>query len=211
MVNILIAEDDPVSCYMLETTLLKWGYQVTVTGDGALAYQALQEKDAPHLVILDWMMPNLDGLELCRKLRQDPTKQSTYIIMLTAKSEKKDIITGLEEGADDYITKPFDREELRVRVRVGARIVELQQTLADRVNELEAALTNVKQLQGILPICSHCKKVRDDQNYWQQVESYISKHTDAQFSHSICPDCFEQITKAQIEELKHRLRKDTKF
>jgi CheY-like chemotaxis protein len=196
---------------MLETTLLKWGYKVIVTRDGEIAYQVLQQEDAPPLLILDWMMPNMDGLELCRKLREDPAKHSTYIIMLTAKSDKKDIVMGLEVGADDYITKPFDREELRVRVRVGARIIELQQTLANRVAELEEALANVKQLQGILPICSHCKKVRDDQNYWQQVESYISTHTDAQFSHSICPECFEQITKTQIEELKHRLRRDNKY
>jgi hypothetical protein len=90
-------------------------------------------------------------------------------------------------------------------------MIELQQSLADRITQLEDALANVKHLQGILPICSHCKKVRDDQNYWQQVESYISTHTDAQFSHGICPECFDQITKAQIEELKDRLRKDTKF
>jgi phosphoserine phosphatase RsbU/P len=210
-VNILIAEDDPVSSYMLETTLSKWGYTVTIANDGDLALQTLQQKDAPQLVILDWMMPNLDGIELCRKLREDPAKQSTYIILLTAKSDKKDVVIGLDMGADDYITKPFDSEELRARVRVGARMVELQKTLADRITQLEAAIANVKQLQGILPICSHCKKVRDDQNYWQQVESYISTHTDAQFSHSICPECFEHITKTQIEELKHRMRRDTKY
>lgn len=196
---------------MLETTLSKWGYTVTIAHDGDLALQTLQQKDAPQLVILDWMMPNLDGIELCRKLREDPAKQSTYIILLTAKSDKKDVVIGLDMGADDYITKPFDSEELRARVRVGARMVELQKTLADRITQLEAAIANVKQLQGILPICSHCKKVRDDQNYWQQVESYISTHTDAQFSHSICPECFEHITKTQIEELKHRMRRDTKY
>jgi phosphoserine phosphatase RsbU/P len=211
VVNILIAEDDPVSSYMLETTLSKWGYTVTIANDGDLALQALQQKDAPQLVILDWMMPNLDGIELCRKLREDPAKQSIYIILLTAKSDKKDVVIGLDMGADDYITKPFDSEELRARVRVGARMVELQQTLAHRITQLEVAMANVKQLQGILPICSHCKKVRDDQNYWQQVESYISTHTDAQFSHSICPECFEHITKTQIEELKHRMRRDTKY
>lgn len=196
---------------MLETTLTKWGYTVIVTRDGETALQALQEKDSPQLVILDWMMPNLDGLELCKRLRENPAQHSTYIIMLTAKSDKKDIVMGLDVGADDYITKPFDRDELRARVRVGERMVELQNALADRVTELEDALANVKQLQGILPICSHCKKVRDDQNYWQQVESYISTHTGAQFSHGICPDCFEKITKTQIEELKQRLRKDTKY
>jgi phosphoserine phosphatase RsbU/P len=210
-VNILIAEDDPVSSYMLETTLSKWGYSVTIANDGDLALQTLQQKDAPQLVILDWMMPNLDGIELCRKLREDPAKQSTYIILLTAKSDKKDVVIGLDMGADDYITKPFDSEELRARVRVGARMVELQNTLANRITQLEEAIANVKQLQGILPICSHCKKVRDDQNYWQQVESYISTHTDAQFSHGICPECFEHITKTQIEELKHRMRRDTKY
>jgi phosphoserine phosphatase RsbU/P len=209
--NILIAEDDPVSSYMLETTLSKWGYTTIVARDGELALQALQKEDAPQLVILDWMMPNMDGIELCKKLRENPEKQSTYIILLTAKSDKKDVVMGLDMGADDYITKPFDRNELRARVRVGARIIELQQSLADRIAQLEDALANVKQLQGILPICSHCKKVRDDQNYWQQVEAYISTHTDAQFSHGICPECFEQITKTQIDELKHRLRRDTKY
>jgi phosphoserine phosphatase RsbU/P len=210
-VNILIAEDDPVSSYMLDTTLSKWGYKVIVAHDGELAWQVLQQKEAPQLVILDWMMPNLDGIELCKKLREDSARQSTYIILLTAKSDTKDVVIGLDMGADDYITKPFDREELRARVRVGARMVELQQTLADRISQLEDAIANVKQLQGILPICSHCKKVRDDQNYWQQVESYISTHTDAEFSHSICPDCFEKITKTQIESLKQRMRRDTKY
>jgi len=206
VVKILIAEDDPVSCYMLEATLAKWGYTVVVTRDGAAAFKALQQDDAPQIAILDWMMPNLDGLQVCERLRQNPLKQGIYIILLTARSEKQDIIRGLEVGADDYIVKPFDRDELRARIRVGCRIAELQEALAVRVSELEAALANVKQLQGILPICSHCKKVRNDDNYWEQVETYISTHTDAEFSHSICPDCFESITKPQIEALKERLR-----
>ena len=206
MVKILIAEDDPVSCYMLEATLAKWGYPVVVTRDGAAALEALQQDDAPQIAILDWMMPNLDGLEVCQRLRRNPLKQGIYIILLTARSEKQDIIRGLEVGADDYMIKPFDRDELRARIRVGCRIAELQEALAVRVAELEAALANVKQLQGILPICSHCKKVRNDENYWEQVETYISTHTDAEFSHSICPDCFESITKPQIEALKERLR-----
>ena len=206
--KILIAEDDPISSYVLETTLNKWGYEVVVTHDGEEALAGLLAEDAPPLAILDWMMPNLDGLEVCRRLRERAEKQSIYIILLTAKTEKKDVVAGLEMGADDYITKPFDRSELRARVRVGARMIELQQALAERVGELQEALANVKQLQGILPICSHCKKVRDDSNYWQQVESYVSSHTDAQFSHSICPDCFERYTKPQLEALKQQLRKE---
>src|SRR5207237_6416573 len=107
------------------------------------------------------------------------------------------IVTGLTAGADDYIVKPFQRDELHARVRVGERLLELQATLADRVKELEAALARVKLLHGLLPICSYCKKVRDDQNYWQQVESYISAHSGVQFSHGICPGCYESLMKKE--------------
>jgi sigma-B regulation protein RsbU (phosphoserine phosphatase) len=110
----------------------------------------------------------------------------------------------LEAGADDYLTKPFDPQELRARIKVGERILGLQTSLAERVTELEDALSRVKQLQGLLPICSYCKKIRDDQNYWEQVESYISKHTEAQFSHGICPDCYAQFVTPDIERLAKR-------
>src|SRR5262249_3973980 len=153
--------------------------------------KALQAPDAPKLAILDWMMPELDGVDVCRTLRAEPSAEPTYIILLTAKAEKGDIVKGLEAGADDYLTKPFDRNELRARLQVGLRMLELQKNLADRVRELEAALSNVKQLQGLIPICSYCKKIRDDKNYWQQVECYVSAHTDARFSHGICPACLD--------------------
>ncbi len=159
--KILIAEDDMVSRRVLEVTLQKWGYEVVITSDGNEAWAVMQGKDAPSLIILDWMMPGLDGVELCRKARQLPNLASFYIILLTAKGSKQDIVEGLDAGADDYLTKPFDREELRARVRVGARVVELQEGLTDRLQELEEALTLVKQLQGILPICSYCKNIRD--------------------------------------------------
>lgn len=192
--KILIAEDDPVSRCLLEATLVKSGYEVIVTTNGEDAWEAL-ERDAPPVAILDWMMPGLDGVEVCRRVRAIQTPAPTYLILLTAKSEKQDIVHGLEAGADDYVTKPFDRLELQSRVSVGLRIAELQRNLANRVVDLEAALTRVKQLQGLLPICSYCKKVRDDQNYWQQVDSYISKHSEVEFSHSICPACFDSVMK----------------
>ena len=192
--KILIAEDDPVSRCLLEATLVKSGYKVTVTTNGEEAWEVLQ-RDAPPVAILDWMMPGLDGVEVCRRVRAIQTPTPTYLILLTAKSEKRDIVHGLESGADDYVTKPFDRLELQSRVSVGLRIAELQRNLASRIAELEAALTRVKQLQGLLPICSYCKKVRDDQNYWQQVDSYISKHSEVEFSHSICPACFDSVMK----------------
>jgi sigma-B regulation protein RsbU (phosphoserine phosphatase) len=199
--RILIAEDEPLSRRVLELTLAKWGYDVVATCDGSQAWETLQQEEAPQLAILDWMMPGLDGLEICRKLREAPATQSIYTILLTAKGGKGDLVVGLDAGANDFLTKPFDREELRARVQVGVRMVELQNSLAQRVKELQAALSQVKQLQGILPICSHCNKIRDDQNYWQKVESYVSEHSEAQFSHSICPDCYEQIVQPQLEQM----------
>ena len=188
----LIAEDDPVSRVFLELSLIKWGYEVIVTCDGGEAWEALQ-REAPPIAILDWMMPGIDGVEVCRRARAIQTPTPTYLILLTAKNEKEEVVEGLEAGADDYLTKPFNRAELHARIKVGLRITELQRNLADRVVELQSALSRVNQLQGLLPICSYCKKVRDDQNYWQQVDSYISKHADIEFSHGICPACYESV------------------
>lgn len=188
----LIAEDDPVSRVFLELSLIKWGYEVIVTCDGSEAWEALQ-REAPPIAILDWMMPGIDGVEVCRRARAIQTSTPTYLILLTAKSEKEEVVEGLEAGADDYLTKPFNRAELRARIKVGLRITELQRNLAERVVELQSALSRVNQLQGLLPICSYCKKVRDDQNYWQQVDSYISKHADIEFSHGICPACYDSV------------------
>jgi DNA-binding response OmpR family regulator len=143
----------------------------------------------------------MDGIEVCRKLRQLPEARAVHIILVTACRDKDDIVAGLEAGANDYITKPFEPAELRARLRAGARIVELQKNLADRVRELEGALAKVKQLQGLLPICAYCKKIRDDHNYWQQVEAYISSHSEAQFTHGICPDCHERLVKPELEAL----------
>jgi sigma-B regulation protein RsbU (phosphoserine phosphatase) len=196
--KILIAEDDPVSRCFLEVTLVKWGYEVISTCDGNQAWEALQ-RDAPVIAILDWMMPGIDGAEVCRRARTIETTMPTYVIMLTAKSEKQDVVEGLGAGADDFVTKPFNRAELRARIKVGLRVAALQRSLAERVVELEAALSRVKQLQGLLPICCYCKQVRDDQNYWQQVDSYFSKHSDVAFSHSICPTCYDRHVKRQIK------------
>jgi sigma-B regulation protein RsbU (phosphoserine phosphatase) len=174
---------------MLEATLISWGYEVQVTCDGRTASNALAVVDPPRLALLDWMLPEMDGLEICRRARSTLTGRSIYIILLTTRSRKEDLIAGLDGGADDYITKPFDREELRARLRAGSRIVELQSSLADRMAELEASMTRIKQLNGLLPICAWCKKVRDDQNYWQEVECYVSSHSEARFTHGICPGC----------------------
>lgn len=200
--KILIAEDDPSTRLMLEATLEEWGHEVIATSDGHQALAELQHSDAPLLAILDWIMPGMNGPEICRQLRREEISTPAYILLLTGRSGKEDIVSGLNAGANDYLTKPFDREELRARVNVGATVVKLQQRLAERVAELEESILQVKQLQAILPICGYCKQIRDDQNYWQEVESYISHHTDTKFSHGICPNCYESVVKPQLEKRK---------
>ena len=191
--RVLIAEDDPVSRELLDATLQGWGYETVVCTDGLEAVRRLEERDPPGVAILDWMMPGMDAPDICRRVRQRPdTAPAVYLILLTSKTDSHSLVVGLEAGADEFMSKPFDPSVLRARTRVGFRIVELQQALTLRVTELEAALSRVRQLQGLLPICAYCKKVRDDGNYWHQVESYISDHTDARFSHGICPECLAQ-------------------
>lgn len=191
--RILIADDDSTSRTLLCGVLSKHNHEVTATVNGAEALQALQQPDAPALAILDWMMPELDGLEVVRQLRAVPTERPPYLIILTVKGSKEDIIAGLDAGANDYLTKTFHPEELLARVEVGRRMVALGEALADKVDELGRALDQIKTLRGIVPICASCKMIRDDKGFWTQVEAYVSAHTEAQFSHGICPKCAEQL------------------
>ncbi len=199
--EILIAEDDAVSRRVLELCLIRWGYEPVLATNGVEAFQILTGENPPAVAILDWMMPGMDGIELCQEIRAKQADHPLHIILLTARNSTADIVVGLEAGADDFISKPFAREELRARIQVGVRLAELQRRLAERVHDLTLALQQVRQLQGLLPICSYCKKIRGDDNYWQQVESYISKHSEAQFSHGICPDCFESIVQPELTKL----------
>jgi sigma-B regulation protein RsbU (phosphoserine phosphatase) len=202
-VHVLIAEDDRVTGEILARTLQRWNYATTVVGNGGQAWEHLRSANAPTLAILDWMMPELDGTEVCRRVRADLPLANMYLLLVTARESRGDVIAGLDAGADDYIIKPFDPDELRARVAVGVRVLSLQQKLAERVAELQTALSNVKQLRGLLPICSYCKRIRGDDQYWQQVEGYIAEHSDAQFSHGICPSCYENIA-AQLDEVSKR-------
>jgi DNA-binding response OmpR family regulator len=139
-VKILIAEDERVSRRLLELTLTGWGHEVTVTEQGEEAWAILEQEDPPSLAILDWMMPGMDGIEICRRARQRKNTSHTYIILLTAKNSKANIVEGLIAGANDYVTKPFDRDELRARLHVGETVLDLQGRLTGRVIELEEAL-----------------------------------------------------------------------
>jgi len=199
--RILIAEDDPISERLLTTNLTRWGHEVISTSNGREAWEILQGEDAPRFAILDWMMPGMEGTEICRKLRNAAATNPPYIILLTARRGVDQLVTGIKAGADDYLTKPYHRDELQARVEVGMRVLDLQTKLSSRIAELEHALEHVKQLHGIIPICGYCKKIRDDRDYWQNVETFIANHSEAEFSHSVCPTCYEVVVVPQLEQL----------
>jgi len=190
--QILIADDEPVSRGLARAALVDSGCQITCVENGDAAWEAIHGRTGPMLAILDRMMPGVDGIELCRRAHRTPPYPPLYIVMVTSAGEPGDLAEGLEAGADDYIPKPYNRAELRARANVGLRMLALQESLARRVADLEAALASVKQLRGLLPMCAYCKKIRVDNSYWQQLESYLAAHSDAQVSHGICPDCFPQ-------------------
>ena len=137
--RVLVAEDDPTSLRLLVVLLDRWGYDVVTAEDGSQAWDVLQASPPPQMALIDWMMPEADGPELCRRVRESRQPGYTYLILLTARDDTEDIIAGLESGADDYITKPFNHAELRSRLRAGERIVELEASLGEKVAELEAA------------------------------------------------------------------------
>jgi phosphoserine phosphatase RsbU/P len=191
----LVADDDRVTATVLAASLSRWHFDVTTAQNGEEAWERICGPEPPVLAILDWMMPGVDGLTLCSRIRQRPECAHMYVILLTSRDSSADIIVGLEAGADEYLVKPFDPNELRARVQTGVRILNLQQRLVQKIGALEEALANVKQLRGLLPMCSYCKRIRDDGDYWQQLETYIGDHSDAEFSHGICPTCFERVQK----------------
>ena len=190
--QILIADDDRVTATMLAGILRKWEFEVLAAADGGAAWEMVSTH-CPPIAIFDWMMPTLDGPELCRRVRANEQTAGTYIILLTSKDTTGDLIAGLDAGADDYLTKPFDRGELRARVNVGVRVATLQSKIREKVMELEKALGTINQLEGLLPICAYCKRIRSEQNEWNQVETYITKHSNAEFSHGVCPTCLEKL------------------
>jgi DNA-binding response OmpR family regulator len=183
---------------LLQSLLTTWGYTVTSACDGNEAWQILSEPEHPHLVILDGMMPGIEGPEIVRRLRERELARPYYAIIVTSHSSKYTAANVLNSGADDFIWKPFDSDELRARVAVGYRMNVLQKELSEHNRQLEQTLARVKQLEGIIPICTYCKKIRDDQKSWHQLETYISDHSEAVFSHGACPACLEE----QLELIK---------
>jgi DNA-binding response OmpR family regulator len=191
--RILIADDDFASRVILGAFLKRSGHEVIEAVDGAEAWQQMQEPNAPSLALLDWMMPAMEGLEVVRRVRAMQSDQPPYLIILTVKDAKADLAAGLDSGANDYLVKPFDPDELRARIEVGRRMIEMQKQLTARVEELRCALEHIKTLQGILPVCIYCKRILDSEGFWNQLEVYVIQHSNAEFSHGICPECAKKL------------------
>lgn len=196
-IPIVIAEDHKRTREALATILESKAFRVITAADGDEAIEVLSSSDKPCIALLDWNLPGTSGIEVCRALRAQRSSHQVYVIMITAREEEEAIAEALGAGADDFIRKPCGVSELIARVRSGQRTVQLEQSLARRITELEEALDRVNQLQRLLPICMYCKKVRDDSNYWQEIEGYIHAHTGTDFSHGICPDCMDAITRGE--------------
>ncbi|MDB6093281.1 MAG: response regulator [Verrucomicrobia bacterium] len=189
-VKILTVEDDPVSRSVLHQALRKLGHELVEVRDGKEAWNRLQ-KEAVRVVVSDWSMPEMDGLELCRRIRATTGSEYTYFILLTGiDATVENQQAAADAGVDDFLTKPLKFDELWNRLRVAERILRYA--------------TQVRQLEEMMPICSYCKKIRDDKNYWQQIENYINERTGSEFSHSICPDCYVRVVVPQLEKLTPR-------
>ena len=211
--KILVAEDDAMTRLALTKNIEKWGYHVVAVDDGQKAFDLLNEKDAPRLAILDWIMPEMEGIEICRELGRRTDSPLVYTILLTIKKEKDDIVQALDCGAHDFLSKPVHVGELRSRVAVGVRLLEAEDKIVNytreieaKKNELENALAEIKTLRGFIPICSNCKKIRDDEGYWQQIELYIQARSDAEFSHGICPDCMRALYPDIADKVLNRIK-----
>ncbi len=186
--KILAVEDDPVSRTVLRQALRSLGHDVLEAPNGEAA-RKLAAKEHVRVIVSDWSMPEMDGLELCRWIRKAAGVDYTYFILLTAREHTgENQQAAADAGVDDFLTKPLNVDELWTRLRVAERILRYA--------------TQVRQLEEMLPICSYCKKIRDDHNYWQQIEGYINERTGSEFSHSICPDCYQRVVIPELEKLK---------
>jgi sigma-B regulation protein RsbU (phosphoserine phosphatase) len=198
--RILLADDETRSRRLLERYLETWGFNVTAVDDGLQAMDILERSDAPCLALIDWVMPGMEGVEICQRVRLLTERSYTYLILLTGKSDKEAVTAGLDAGADDYVTKPYDLSELRARLKVGQRVLSLENMLAQQVSALRQSLDHVRQLKDLLPICAWCKRVRDDADYWHNIEEYLHEHTGTDFTHGICPHCLEVERKRLLDD-----------
>ena len=184
-ITVLVVDDDPVSSAQFGALARAGGYDVKNAPNGREAWELLQLTRIP-IVISDWYMPEMDGPELCRRIRARTREPYVYFIMVTARGGKQQYLAGMEAGADDFIAKPVDPDELRARLTVAERILGLRKEL--------------RQLEVLLPICSYCKRIRNDKEEWESLERYIETHFEKLVTHSICPDCYTKYVQPQLDQ-----------
>ncbi len=221
--KILVAEDDGMTRLALVKNLEKWGYQVIDVEDGQEAFSILTTEDPPRVAILDWLMPGMEGIEICQKLIHGKNYPLIYTILLTIKKGKEDIVKALNSGAYDFLSKPVHVGELQSRITVGVRLIQAEEMLRNEIMErkqaekekenliekLQEVLKQVKTLSGLLPICANCKKIRDDKGYWNIIEAYVAKYSEAEFSHGMCPECMDKLYGDQKWYKKNKQLLDT--
>lgn len=189
--RILIAEDEFTTRMMLQVCLENWGYRVTSVTNGKEAWAMLQKPEAPHIAILDWEMPEQDGVEVCRLVKEMEVENPPYIILLTGRDSQTDIVRGFDAGADDYMTKPFNDNELRARVRVAERLVRTQSSLSESVSELRAALNQLELLESGVDICGQCRKIFSSYDgQWHSFDEVMKNGADPRFIINSCPECY---------------------
>ena len=198
-IKILVTDDDPDVLLLTSSVLTRAGYEVLEARAGRECLEMMHTHH-PDLVLLDVMLPDMKGSTVCRHIKADPELQGTFVILVSGVQVSSEYqARGLNIGADGYIVKPISNKELVARVQAMERIKKAEDALREKekqqeklITKLQEALAEIKTLKGFIPICASCKKIRDDEGYWNQLEAYISKHTDAVFSHGICPDCAEK-------------------
>jgi sigma-B regulation protein RsbU (phosphoserine phosphatase) len=196
--KILLAEDELTTQMLLSALCKSWDFEPVIAANGDEALQVLLSDNGLHLAVLDWLMPGLSGVEVCRQVRAQTTRP-LYLLMLTVVGATESIVEGFAAGADDYVVKPFAHEELGARLNVGRRLVTSHLDVARRVAELEQTLGEVTELKGLLPICVYCKRIRDDEEYWRELEDYVSRHSKVQFTHSVCPQCSDKVVSQTLD------------
>lgn len=205
--NIMIVDDEPNNLSVLRQMLSAQGYKVRPITNGRTALQAA-ETLVPDLILLDIMMPGgLDGFSVCRKLKQMDSVKDVPVIFLSALDDTENKVLAFETGGVDYITKPFEQAEVLSRVRTHILLYQAQKDLKERNLALKQAMEEIKTLKGILPICSYCKKIRDDQGNWNYLETYIENHSEASMSHGMCPDCSDKLYGGEDWYVKMKARK----
>ena len=184
--KILVVEDDRVAGMVLVAALRSLGHEPLLAADGRAGWN--QFLDTPmRVVISDWMMPGLDGLELCRRIREQGGDYTYFIMLSSMATSGENLDQAITAGVDDFLAKPAKTGELKARLHVAERIL--------------SYATQVRQLQEIIPMCGYCKKMRDDKNYWSQVEEYLGKQTGTSISHGVCPDCYERVLVPQMKDM----------